>query len=201
MFLAGLVLLAASAAGGCGRYSWTVLKTSGRRSALDHAGQISVSFNYTQLLVTGVSEAAFVQQRVAKEGPDFEDRWRKMKAAFERGFLDGLDSEWPGGVEASLPRPGGVGLIVVPTAFGGGWFNYGALNRAQTMMNAKMGWIVGGQAVEELLMSEHSIPSLFLPSVVQRAASIGNTMGEKAGRYLSSRQTVAPAPRAAVGDI
>jgi len=32
-----------------------------------------------------------------------------------------------------------------------------------------------------------------MPSVVQRAPSIGYTVGQKAARYLSSRQTSAPA--------
>jgi hypothetical protein len=187
--LAVLLVVSATGGGGCGgRYRWTVLKTSGPPSALAGAGRISVSFNYSQMLVAGVSEAAFVQQRIAREGPSFDERWRAMKVAFERAFVEGMNSEWSGGTEVSFPRRTGVGLVVVPTAFGGGWFNYGMLNRSETMMHAKMGWIVGGQAVEELLMSERSTPTIFLASVRDRAGSIGNTMGEKAGRYLSSRQ-------------
>jgi hypothetical protein len=55
-------------------------------------------------------------------------------------------------------------------------------------MVARMGWIVRGQAVEEIQFTEWSSSSIFNASVVQHAGRIGTSMGERAGEYLTSRQ-------------
>lgn len=184
--LAG-ALAAAAVASGCASDAVTVLKSSGPPSALAGARRVAISFNYSRFRVGGVSEAEFIQRRTEIEEPGFPARWRALKVAYERAFIEGFNAKWPPGSVIAFPSNDRVALVVVPSYIQLGRFTYvGTADR--TSMAVAMGWLVRGAAVEEIQMMNWSSSSIFNASVVQHAGRLGRLMGEKAGRYLSSRQ-------------
>jgi len=158
------------------------VKSAWPPSALAGARRVTISFNYSRFRVAGMGEAEFVQRQTASDGPDFPTRWWNLKASYESAFIEGFNHEWPGGSVAAPPGSAGVGLVVVPDSLELGRFT------EPTVMLATMGWIVRGRAVEEIQLVEESRKSMLGGRFAQQAGRIGRTMGEKAARYLSSRQ-------------
>ena len=71
LFLA--LVLGAVTSVGCGT-AWRVIRDGGSPSPLKGAGPITVSFDYSKLVVGGKTEQAFVEEKKMKE-PGYEKTW------------------------------------------------------------------------------------------------------------------------------
>jgi len=177
----GLVALATTAAG-CAP-PWTVVRSSGPPSALAAAGPVTVAFDYSRLQIAGMNEQQFVESKMAKEA-DYPQKWANLKQSFEESVITGMAGQWPKGVARGAPGQG-VGVVVMPTSLSMG--HYMVVAATPTKVSTTVDYVVGGQAVEEIAFSDAQQATVFTPSVFQHIPPIGSAVGQKAGRYLSSR--------------
>jgi len=162
---------------------WTVVRSSGPPSALASAGPITVAFDYSRLQIAGMNEQQFVESKVAKEA-DYPTKWQNLKNSFEESVITGLAGQWSKGVARGAPGAG-VGLVVIPTSLSMG--HYMVVAATPTTVSTTLDWVVGGQAVEEIAITDAQQATVFTPSVFQHITPIGSAVGQKAGRYLASR--------------
>ena len=110
LFLA--LVLGAVMSVGCGT-AWKVIRDGGSPSPLKGAGPITVSFDYSKLVVGGKTEQAFVEEKKMKE-PGYDKTWSDSKSSFETNFVTGLAGGYTAGVQAGAPGQG-AHVVVFPT--------------------------------------------------------------------------------------
>ena len=103
MFL--VLVSGAVAAAGCG-HGWKVVRDGGSPSPLKGAGPITVSFDYSRLIVEGKSEKDFVEAKKA-EKMDYETSWNELKKQLETNFVIGMGQQHPEGVGLGPDGPTG----------------------------------------------------------------------------------------------
>ncbi|HEY2904034.1 MAG TPA: hypothetical protein VGL59_25830, partial [Polyangia bacterium] len=130
-----------SSVASCARQRWVVIHDGGAPSPLHGAGPVTVSFDYSQLEVGQMGEAAWVQSKMASD-PGYDKTWAELKASFESAFLDGMRPEWPRGVAAAAPGSPGVHIVVAPRSMSMG--HYMVVAASPTTINAAMTFYVAG---------------------------------------------------------
>src|SRR5262245_59488751 len=91
MFVA--LVLGSVAAAGCAPH-WKVVRDGGSPSPLKGAGPVTVSFDYSRLIVEGKNEQEFVAAKKA-EKPDYETSWGELKKQLETNFVIGMGQQHP----------------------------------------------------------------------------------------------------------
>ena len=136
-----LVLVGAVAAAGCG-HGWKVVRDGGSPSPLKGAGPITVSFDYSRLIVEGKSEKDFVEAKKA-EKMDYETSWNELKKQLETNFVIGMGQRHPEGVGLGPQGPTGVHAVVYPTNFTMG--HYMVVASTNTSITAEVAFFSNGQ--------------------------------------------------------
>jgi len=178
------LLVGISSAAGCGGQRWVVIHDGGAPSPLKGAGPTTVSFDYSQLEVGRLGEAAYVQSKLAND-PGYAKTWAELKASFESSFLDGMRPEWPRGVAAGQPGPSGVHIVVAPRSMSMG--HYMLVAATPTTINAAMTFYVAGQASDQIAITGSVLASVIHPSIFQHVPVVGVYIGRHTGRFLQSK--------------
>jgi hypothetical protein len=170
-------------AAGCGT-AWKVIKDGGSPSPLKNAGPLTVSFDYSKLIVGGMSEAAFVQDKMTKE-PDYQKTWGELKASFENHFVSGLAGGYTAGVAPGAPGPQGAHVVVFPTHLQMG--KYMVVTSTATRVDAQCAFTVNGQPADEIGVSGAESATLVTPSVHQHIPGVASYMGKVTSKFLASK--------------
>ena len=179
--LAALLLL-----GGCS-VPWKVVRQSGPPSALVGASAAAIQFDYSTMLVEGMSQDAWVSQQTAKEA-EYAKTWAELKARFEETYLNGFREEW--GTAARLAegaaKPAGTVLVQVKVnSLDMGHFIPFATTNSQVTVNVV--WDVQAPD-DEIMVSGTDTPSPVNVSIFQHIGNIGQYLGKTSAEFLKSKQ-------------
>ena len=182
-FLVLSLALAAFASVGCGT-AWKVVKDGGSPPPLKGAGPLTVSFDYSRLLVGGKSEQAFVEEKMQKE-PDYQKSWGELKSSFETNFVTGLSGGYSSGVAVGPPGPQGAHVVVFPTLLTMG--KYIVVAATATRVDANLAFTVNGQPADEIAVTGSQTATVVTPSVHQHMPGVASYMGKVTSKYLASK--------------
>ncbi len=179
--LATLLLL-----GGCS-VPWKVVRESGPPSALVHAGAVAIQFDYSSMLVEGMSQDAWVSQQKAKEA-EYEKTWGDLKARFEDAYLNGFRGEWGSAARLAegAAKPDGTILVQVKVnSLDMGHFIPFATTNSQVTINVV--WDAKGPD-DEIMVTGTETPSVVSTSIFQHIGNLGGFLGKASAEFLASKQ-------------
>jgi hypothetical protein len=182
-FLFLTLVLVAFASVGCGT-AWKVVKDGGSPPPLKGAGPLTVSFDYSRLVVGGKSEQQFVQEKMEKE-PDYQKSWGDLKLAFETNFVTGLANGYTSGVSIGPAGPQGAHVVVYPTLLTMG--KYMVVAATATRVDANLAFMVNGQPADEIAVTGSQGATLVTPSVHQHMPGVASYMGKITSKFLASK--------------
>jgi hypothetical protein len=168
---------------GCGP-AWTVVRDTPPPSPLKGAGPISVSFDYSKLMIGGKNEQEWVQSKMAAD-PAYEKSWTDLKASFETNFLSGLGEAWAPGAQPGPPGPG-VHLFVVPQSMTMG--KYVVVAATATTVNTRLAFVVDGKDAGEIAITGAQSATIMTPSVHQHMPGVASYIGRTTGRFVASKK-------------
>ena len=180
--LLGLVLSVAAA--GCGPH-WKVVRDGGSPSPLKGAGPITVSFDYSRLMVEGKPEHDFVEAKKV-EKMDYETSWNELKKQLETNFVIGMGQLHPAGVGLGPAGPQGVHVTVFPTNFTIG--HYMVVASTNTELLADVAFFANGQQADVISLASAVPASILRPTVFAHMPPIATDMGKLSGKYVQSKQ-------------
>jgi hypothetical protein len=175
--------LGAVAASACGP-TWMVIREGGSPPPLRGAGPITVSFDYSRLLVEGKNEQAFVQDKLVKN-PDYEKSWAELKQQLETNFINGMAADWPAGVGVGPAGSAGVHATVFPTAFTIG--HYMVVAATNTEMEANVSFTVNGQLADEISIRGAERATVYRPTVFAQMPPLAVYLGKVTNRFVVSK--------------
>jgi hypothetical protein len=172
---------------------WMVVKQSGPPSALQGVRSVSVSFDYTGLMVNGMGGAKSEAEWVAAKSADdanYPSTWASLKAKWEETYLVGILAQSPvvvtRAVDGSAAPADGAELKVTMNNFQVGKFIPFATTASQ--VQCSHAWARNGQVVDEIRTVSTVVPNIYAPSVFQHVQTIGRDAGKKSGKFLKSKQ-------------
>jgi hypothetical protein len=167
---------------GCGP-AWKVIRASGPPSALAGASEVAVAFDYSKMVVEGRTEAAWVAEKTAEDAK-YESTWADLKGRFEAAVLEGVRANFP---KAQLAK-GGESLVmqIQPEIFKMGKFIPYVL--PPTKIDARIVFLSGGNATDEIQLMRSYSPSLVQPSVFNHIGPVGQAIGRAGGSLLASKK-------------
>lgn len=168
---------------GCGP-AWKVIKVSGPPSALAGATDIALAFDYSQMMVEGRTEAAWMAEKTAAEA-SYPTTWADLKGKFEAAVLEGLQGEYPS-AHPVANGPGAVTVVVQVHTFKLGKFI--PMVMPPTIMDASIAFQVGGQTTDEISLVRSYPSSLTQPSVFNHIPSVGRQLGQAGGKLIASKK-------------
>ena len=179
-----LVLVAgAIAAAGCAP-QWRVVREGGNPSPLKGAGPITVSFDYSRLMVEGKNEHDFVEaKKVAKI--DYETSWAELKKQLETNFVIGMGQAHPAGVGLGPGGPAGVHVVVYPTNFTMG--HYMVVASTNTEITAEAAFFVNGQPADAIGVAGEVAASIYRPTVFAHVPPVATDLGKATGKFVESK--------------
>ena len=182
--LLSLALLAgAVAAAGCAP-GWKVVRDGGSPSPLKGAGPISVSFDYSRLIVEGKNEKDFVAAKKV-EKIDYETSWNELKKQLETNFVIGMGQKHQPGVGLGPAGPAGVHVTVYPTNFVmGHWMMVAATN---TSMTCDVEFFSNGQPADVIGVAGEVQATIYRPTVFAHVPPVATDMGKVTGKYVESK--------------
>lgn len=172
--------------------TWLVLKESGPPSALRGAASVSVSFDYSTLVVNGMgrakTEAEWVEAKSA-EDPTYPSAWEALKGKWEESFMAGFAAGSPVPVARTVadgePPADAVSLVVMMNQLQIGKFV--PFNTTLTTVQATYAWSRGDTLVDEIRTISYIAPTLLRPSVAPQLASIGHDVGRSNGKFARQK--------------
>lgn len=179
--LLGLVLSVAAA--GCGPH-WKVVRDGGSPSPLKGAGPITVSFDYSRLMVEGKPEREFVEAKKA-EKMDYETSWNELKKQLETNFVIGMGQLHSPGVGLGPGGPAGVHVVVYPTNFTIG--HYMVVASTNTELLADVAFFANGQQADVISLASAVPATIYRPTVFAHMPPIATDMGKLSGKYVESK--------------
>jgi len=179
-----LVLVSgAVAAAGCG-HSWKVVRDGGNPSPLKGAGPITVSFDYSRLIVEGKSEKEFVEAKKA-EKMDYETSWNELKKQLETNFVIGMGQKHPEGVGLGPGGPTGVHAVVFPTNFTMG--HYMVVASTNTAITAECAFTANGQPADAIGVAGEVAATIYRPTVFAHVPPVATDLGKVTGKFVESK--------------
>lgn len=166
---------------------WKVVKESGPPSALAGASAVAVQFDYSSIVVEGMSQDAWVAQQKAKDA-EYEKSWADLKSRFEEHYLEGFRDGWGAATRLAegAAKPEGTVLVVVKVnSLDMGHYIPFATSRSQVTVN-----VVWDRKApdDEIMITGSDTPSLVNASIYQHVGHIGAYLGKVSAKFLSSKQ-------------
>ena len=181
MFL--VLVSGAVAAAGCG-HGWKVVRDGGSPSPLKGAGPITVSFDYSRLIVEGKSEKDFVDAKKA-EKMDYETSWNELKKQLETNFVIGMGQKHPEGVGLGPGGPTGVHAVVYPTNFTMG--HYMVVASTNTSITAEVAFFSNGQPADAIGVAGEVAATIYRPTVFAHVPPVATDLGKATGKFVESK--------------
>lgn len=180
----GLLALLVGVLSGCGS-AWKVVRVSGPPSALTSVTDVAVAFDYSQMIIEGkYQEKAWLDVKTA-EDPKYPETWADLKGRFENAVLNGVRVQYPGAHMVSSGQGQAV-MVVRPQSFQLGKFI--PFYNPPTVINANLGFDVGGQITDEINVTRMYPASVTQPSVFNHIGHVGDGIGRLGGAFLESRR-------------
>ena len=176
------LVLGAVTSVGCGT-AWKVIRDGGSPSPLKGAGPMTVSFDYSKLVVGGKTEQAFVEEKKMKE-PGYDKTWSDLKSSFETNFVTGLAGGYSPGVQAGPPGQG-AHVVVFPTLLTMG--KYVVVAATSTRVDANLAFTVNGAPADEIIITSMEQATIVTPSVHQHIPGVASSIGKITSRFLASK--------------
>jgi hypothetical protein len=178
VFVAGAVALA-----GCAPH-WKVVRDGGNPSPLKGAGPITVSFDYSRLIVEGKNEKDFVEAKKA-EKMDYETSWAELKKQLETNFVIGMGQQHPEGVGLGPGGPSGVHAVVFPTSFTMG--HYMVVASTNTSITAEVAFYANGQPADAIGVAGEVPATIYRPTVFAHVPPVATDLGKATGKFVQSK--------------
>jgi hypothetical protein len=182
LFLSVLVMGAVGVAG-CAP-GWKVVRDGGNPSPLRGAGPITVSFDYSRLVVEGHNEHEFVEKKKA-EKPDYEQSWAELKKQLETNFVIGMGQAHPQGVGMGPAGPQGVHVVVYPTNFTMG--HYMVVASTNTAITADVEFFSNGQPADVIGVAGEVAATMYRPTVFAHVPPVATDLGKATGKFVESK--------------
>jgi hypothetical protein len=181
MFL--VMAAGAVAAAGCAPH-WKVVRDGGSPSPLKGAGPITVSFDYSRLIVEGKPEKEFVEAKKA-EKMDYETSWNELKKQLETNFVIGMGQLHPEGVGLGPGGPTGVHAVVYPTNFTMG--HYMVVASTNTAITAEVAFFSNGQPADAIGVAGEVAATIYRPTVFAHVPPVATDLGKVTGKFVQSK--------------
>jgi hypothetical protein len=177
--LAGLI-----SGAGCAGHPWQVVREAPPPSPLKGAGPVSVSFDYSKIIIGDKNETDWVNAKTAAD-PGYPKKWSDLKGSFETHFVNGFGQSWPKGAQPGPAGGPGVHVVVTPTSMSIG--HYMVFAATATAVHTNVGYEVDGKIAEEIETAGAVGASVIEPSVFEHMPHVAATIGRNAGKFLASR--------------
>jgi hypothetical protein len=178
-----VVAVGAVSAAGCAPH-WKVVRDGGNPSPLKGAGPITVSFDYSRLIVEGKNEKEFVEAKKA-EKMDYETSWAELKKQLETNFVIGMGQQHPEGVGLGPSGPTGVHAVVYPTNFTMG--HYMVVASTNTAITAEVAFFANGQPVDAIGVAGEVPATIYRPTVFAHVPPVATDLGKVTGKFVQSK--------------
>ena len=167
---------------GCAPY--TVVQQSGPPSALQGAQQITVSFDWSQVLVLGKPEAAYLAEKTAEERADFQ----VIKQETDAAVLQGLQENGGPGVTFAVAAadPAAPSVVVQYLEVQTGIYTY--VVNLPSKVRTRFLWSRDGKVTDVIETRAMVAASLTTPSDHQRMGMVGRLLGKAAGKFVVKSQ-------------
>jgi len=167
---------------GCAPY--TVVQQSGPPSALQGAQQITVSFDWSQVLVLGKPEAAYLAEKTAEEQADFQ----VIKQETDAAVLQGLQENGGPGVAFAVAAadPAAPSVVVQYLEVQTGIYTY--VVNLPSKVRTRFLWSRDGKVTDVIETRAMVAASLTTPSDHQRMGMVGRLLGKAAGKFVVKSQ-------------
>jgi len=184
VFVLASSLSGLSALVGCGGHPWHVLHEAPPPSPLKGAGPVTVSFDYSHLIIDAKNEEQWVQAKTA-EDPQYPKKWADLKGSLETHFTMGLAERWPKGAQLGPADAPGVHVLVKPTTMRMG--HYIVIGSTPTVVTIDVLYTVDGKDAEEISTNAERFASIIEPSVFQHIPQVAATLGRYNAKFLASK--------------
>jgi hypothetical protein len=175
--------LGAVAAAGCAP-GWKIVRDGGSPPPLRGAGPISVSFDYSRLIVEGKNEKEFVEAKKEKDIA-YEKSWSELKSQFETNFVNGMGQNYPAGVGIGPGGPSGVHVIVCPTSLTMG--HYMVIASTNTAIDTEIAFQVNGQPADVIAVHGQVPATVYRPTVFAHIPPVATDIGRAANKFVMSK--------------
>jgi hypothetical protein len=153
---------------------------------LKDASEVAVRFDYSGMVVEGMSENEWVSRKTS-EDPKYPATWADLKGRLEAAMLEGLRDKVPAAqLLGPTVAPSAVVLTVQVHGFRLGKFIPVVL--PPTVVQAGLVWQVGGQVADEISVERSYPSSIIAPSVFNHITPVGRSIGAAAGAFLVSKR-------------
>ena len=174
-----------SAVVGCGGHQpWRMVREAPPPSPLRGAGPVTVSFDYSKLIIGNQNEQDWVRSKTVQDA-DYPKKWADLKSSFETHFVNGFGQAWPRGATPAPAGGPGVHLVVTPTALNIG--HYMVFASTPTVVATNVVYAADGRDAEEISTNATVFASVIEPSVFQHIPQVAATIGRYSGKFLASR--------------
>ena len=175
-----VVAAGAVAAAGCAPH-WKVVRDGGNPSPLKGAGPITVSFDYSRLIVEGKSEKDFVEAKKVEDG--LRDQLGRAEEAARDQLRDRHGAAASRGRRPRAGRTTGVHAVVYPTNFTMG--HYMVVASTNTAITAEVAFFANGQPVDAIGVAGE-VAATNLPPDGVRARAAGRDRSRQGDREVRS---------------
>ena len=163
---------------------WTVLRESGPPSALVQPGTVSVTFDYSEMLVGHETEEDWVARK-STEDPEYPTTFENLKTTAEDYFLEGFYSK----IKTPNSRVDADGDITVVIKFKYLQMGkYMVVAATATSVKADIIWSRNGEVVDEIAVTCSVPATMTTPSVHQHMKPRAKTLGLNSVGYLEFKQ-------------
>ncbi|MEL6185089.1 MAG: hypothetical protein AAFU79_10730 [Myxococcota bacterium] len=184
---AGLGLLLGAVVTACAA-PYQVVQQSGPPSALRNLETTIVAFDYSRMIVEGMSLDAWMKKKTAEDA-EYPKTWLDLQGRWEEAFRLGF-SETGNTVEAgtleSQPTAGQCKLVVRVLTFTMG--KYFVVSATATRMDTEMDFVVGPDVTDIIALQAAQQAGAFNPSVFQHVKPVGQALGRNAGKFFADSQ-------------
>jgi|JI9StandDraft_2_1071091.scaffolds.fasta_scaffold25073_3 hypothetical protein len=184
----GLQVLLASAllgpAAGCAPYR--VVQQSVSPSALRGVRDVTVSFDWTQVRLSGKSEAEYVAEKTAEERGDFVVIKTEIDGAILQALRDQVGPPYTFTVNSAPPVIGELRVVVQHAEIETGIFSF--VYNKPTRVLTRLLWIRDGKVTDIIDASASVQSSVTTASDHQRMPMAGKVIGKAAAHYFIEAQ-------------
>lgn len=181
---AGIGLLFLTGLTACGA-PYKILQKSGPPSALQNVNTTVIAFDYSRMIVEGMSLDAWMKKKTAEDA-EYPKTWLDLQGRWEEAFRLGY-SETGGVAEAGTLETqvenGACKLVVKVLTFTMG--KYFVVSSTATAMETEIEFIVDSEVSDVIATQAAQAAGAFNPSVFQHVKPVGTKLGQAAGKYFT----------------
>lgn len=187
-FAGSLVLALALTTGVVGCAPYRVVQQSAAPSALKGVRDVTVSFDWSQVRVSGAAEAEHVAAKTEEERADFAVLKQELDGAILAALRERVGAPYTFNVHDAPPGIGELRVVVQHAELEPGIFTF--VHNKPTRVLTRFVWVRDGKVTDVIDASVQVAAAMTTASDHQRVPIAGRNLGKAAAHYFIAAQQV-----------